>query len=113
MDWKNTVAHIKRSNIIVNPSYSEGLPTSLVEAALCRRAIVATAVGGTNEIVRHNVSALLVPAGEPQKLAQALQQLLEHPANAEQLAQAAYYEVSQRFTWAQSAAAYVSLLKKL
>ena len=44
---------LKAADILVNPSYTEGLPSSVTEAALCKKAIVATDVGGTREIITH------------------------------------------------------------
>lgn len=111
--WSETLSLIKASDIIVNPSYTEGLPTSLIEAALCRRAIVATAVGGTPEIVQQGVSALLVQPGDPRGLAQALHILLHDRARAQQLGQAAYHAVASRFSWRQSAAHYQRILEQL
>jgi glycosyltransferase involved in cell wall biosynthesis len=64
------------SNIIVLPSYREGLPKVLLEAASCGRAIVATDVPGCREIVRHNENGILVPPKDPKSLAEALKKLV-------------------------------------
>ncbi|TFW16764.1 glycosyltransferase family 1 protein [Massilia arenosa] len=64
------------SHIVCLPSYREGLPKALLEAAACGRAIVTTDVPGCREIVRHGVNGMLVPAQDAQALAHALQQLL-------------------------------------
>jgi len=66
-----------KSNIVVLPSYREGLPKVLLEAASCGRAIVATDVPGCREIVRHNENGLLVPPHDPKALADALKVLVE------------------------------------
>ena len=50
------------ADVFVNPSYTEGLPTTVLEAAALGRAILATDVGGTREIVTHGVSGYLIPA---------------------------------------------------
>jgi len=68
-----------QSNIIVLPSYREGLPKVLLEAASCGRAIVATDVPGCREIVRHNVNGLLVPPNNVKELADAIKILIEEP----------------------------------
>ena len=70
---------IINSNIVVLPTYREGLPKVLLEAAACGRAIVATDVPGCREIVRHNENGLLVPARDPQALTDALKKLVEDP----------------------------------
>lgn len=60
------------SHIAVLPSYREGLPKALLEAAACGRPLVATDVPGCRELVRHGVNGLLVPAREAEGLAEAL-----------------------------------------
>jgi glycosyltransferase involved in cell wall biosynthesis len=67
------------SHIICLPSYREGLPKSLVEAAAASRAIVTTDVPGCRDAIIPNKTGLLVPIKNPKKLADALQWLIEHP----------------------------------
>jgi glycosyltransferase involved in cell wall biosynthesis len=67
------------SHIICLPSYREGLPKALVEAAASGRAIVSTDVPGCREIARHRRNALLVPAESAVQLAMALRELIENP----------------------------------
>jgi glycosyltransferase involved in cell wall biosynthesis len=64
------------SNIVCLPSYREGLPKTLIEACAAQRAIVATDVTGCREVVNHGSNGLLVPVRNPQKLAEAISQLL-------------------------------------
>lgn len=68
------------ANLVCLPSYREGLPKVLLEAASCGRAIVSTDVSGCREAVRHGDNGLLVPAREAEPLADALQQLIADPA---------------------------------
>ena len=63
------------AHIGVLPSYREGLPKSLLEAAACGRAIVASDVPGCREVCRHQVTGLLHPAKNVKALADALTQL--------------------------------------
>jgi glycosyltransferase involved in cell wall biosynthesis len=68
-----------RSHIICLPSYREGLPKSLIEAAAASRPIVTTDVPGCRDAIIPNKTGLLVPVKDPEKLANALQWLIEHP----------------------------------
>lgn len=70
----------KRAHIAVLPSRREGLPKSLLEAAACGRAIVATDVPGCREIARAGVNALLVPPDDAQALAEAIGRLASDPS---------------------------------
>ena len=68
-----------KSHIICLPSYREGLPKSLIEAAAASRVIVTTDVPGCRDAIISDKTGLLVPAKDPHKLADALQWLIEHP----------------------------------
>ena len=69
-----------QSHIVCLPSfYGEGLPKSLLEAAAASRAVVTTDHPGCRDAIIPNVSGLLVPVKSPEKLADALQWLIEHP----------------------------------
>jgi glycosyltransferase involved in cell wall biosynthesis len=62
------------------PSRHEGLPVALMEALALGLPVVATRVGGVAELVTDGVDAVLVPAGEPDALADALVALAQDPA---------------------------------
>lgn len=65
--------------IVVLPSYREGLPKVLIEAAACGRAVVTTDVPGCRDAIEPNVTGLLVPVRNAQALAAAIAQLLRNP----------------------------------
>jgi glycosyltransferase involved in cell wall biosynthesis len=68
---------LEQATIACLPSASEGMPGALMEAMASGVAVVATDVGGTNELVVNGESGLLVPAYDPRALANALASLLE------------------------------------
>jgi glycosyltransferase involved in cell wall biosynthesis len=70
-------------------SKAEGMPNSVLEYMAAGKAIVATAVGGTPELVEHERQALLVPPGDIDALARAMLRLLRDRTFAAQLAAAA------------------------
>lgn len=67
------------ANIVCLPSYREGLPKSLVEAAACGRAVITTDVPGCRDAVAPNLTGTLVPVKDSVGLANALQSLIENP----------------------------------
>jgi lipopolysaccharide/colanic/teichoic acid biosynthesis glycosyltransferase/glycosyltransferase involved in cell wall biosynthesis len=71
---------LPQAHVVCLPSYREGVPKVLIEAAAAGRAIVATDVPGCREIVQHGRTGLLVPPQNSQKLAEAITFLLENPA---------------------------------
>ena len=70
---------LKMANVVVLPSYREGVPRILLEAAASGRAIIATDVPGCREVVRHGENGLLVPVRDPSALASAIRDLLTDP----------------------------------
>ena len=65
---------------VVSASHTEALPTALIEASAAGLPVVATAVGGTPEVVLDGTTGLLVPPHRPDRLAAALAQLVADPA---------------------------------
>lgn len=63
------------SHIAVLPSYREGLPKSLIEAAACGRAVVTTDVPGCRDAIEPGVTGLLVPVRDAKALADAIARL--------------------------------------
>jgi glycosyltransferase involved in cell wall biosynthesis len=67
-------------------SMQEGLPVALLEALAAGCPVVSTDVGGVSEIIRHNVTGLLVPPANPEALASAIVEMLSDPKRARSLA---------------------------
>jgi glycosyltransferase involved in cell wall biosynthesis len=70
---------LAKAHIVCLPSYREGMPKVLIEAAACGRPIIAADSPGCREIVRHEDNGLLVPVRDPAALAGALRCLIEDP----------------------------------
>lgn len=85
------------ADITVLPSLYEGLPLVAIESLAAGRAMVATAVDGTPEVVVDGKTGLLVPAGEPKPLAEAICRLLGAPDERRRLGLAGRQWVIERF----------------
>ena len=85
---KDIAMQYAAANIVCLPSYREGLPKSLVEAAACGRSIVTTDVPGCRDAITPNVTGLLVPVKDPEALANAIQVLIENPEFRQKMGQA-------------------------
>lgn len=83
VDWwdrrNDMPAVLANAHIVCLPSYREGLPKALLEAASSGRPIVTTDTIGCREVVRHGENGLLVPLRSTVELADALQRLIENP----------------------------------
>lgn len=76
---------ISASNIVVLPSYREGLPKSLIEAAACGRPVITTDVPGCRDAILPNVTGLLVPAQNISLLVSAIEELILFPHKAREM----------------------------
>jgi glycosyltransferase involved in cell wall biosynthesis len=74
-DMPSTLA---QADIFCLPSYREGVPNALLEAAACGLPIVTTDVPGCRDVVTHGLNGLLVPVRNPTVLADALEALLSN-----------------------------------
>lgn len=70
---------LAQAHIVCLPSYREGLPKVLLEAASCGRPIVTTDTPGCREVVRNGENGLLVPVRNTVELAGAIQRLIASP----------------------------------
>jgi glycosyltransferase involved in cell wall biosynthesis len=74
-----------KSNIVVLPSYREGLPKVLIEAAASGRAVVTTDVPGCRDAIEPSLTGLLVPVRDVLALADAVQTLIGDTARRQQM----------------------------
>lgn len=96
-------------NAVLFSSVREGLSLTMLEAMAARVPVVATAVGGTPELITHGRTGLLVPPGQPEQLAQALVGLLLDPAASAAIQEAARTCVEERFSLASMVEAHEAL----
>ncbi len=101
------------SHIAVLPSYREGLPKALLEAAACGRPIVATDVPGCREIVRHRESGLLVAPRDARALSEAIAELAVHESLRERMGRRGRELVEQDFSEARVAQETMALYREL
>lgn len=115
--FNKLIGILKISDIFINPSYNEGLPTSILEAGVCRRAIIATDVGGTPEIITHNQSGIIIKPYSTWEIKNALQEILDNPKRQNELGENARKEIQEKFNWEKTISNYLKemdyLRKKL
>jgi glycosyltransferase involved in cell wall biosynthesis len=80
------------------PSLTEGTSLTLLEAMATALPVVATAVGGTPEVVTDRRSGLLVEPGRPDRLAEALLEVLHHPDRADRMGAEGRAIVAERYS---------------
>ena len=99
VEWKEAMHVLKSSKVLVLPSRIESIPNVIKEAFYFKIPVVASNVGGIPEIVENEKTGLLVPPEDPEKLANAINRLLENPEYAKNLAEAGHEFLLKNFTW--------------
>ena len=78
--WKpkveNVVPYLQKSKISILPSYREGLPKGLLEAASCKLPIISTDVPGCREVCKNNFNGFLVPQRDKKSLSNSIEKLI-------------------------------------
>jgi glycosyltransferase involved in cell wall biosynthesis len=85
-------------DLVVLPSLYEGLPLSLLEAMAAGKPVIASRIGGVDELVADGENGLLVPPGDPHALAGAIRGLLDDSERAGRLAAAGQALVDREFS---------------
>jgi glycosyltransferase involved in cell wall biosynthesis len=99
LGWQKDMENIyAQSHIVTLPSFHEGVPTVLIEAAACGRPLVATDIPGCRAVIKPEENGLLVPPRDAQALANALRRLTNSPELRQRMGMAAHQRVLEKFT---------------
>lgn len=97
----NTAEVLQEIDIFVMPSLKEGLGISILEAQACGIPVVATCVGGIPEVIKHEVTGLLVPAQNSAALAAAIMKIMQNKELSIKLSEQAKQDVEKKFNLGQ------------
>jgi len=89
---------LQRADIVLAPSTQEPFGNVVVEAQMSRRPVVAAASHGHLESISDDQTGLLVPAGDPEAMAEAVKRLIADPELADRVARTAETEAVRRFS---------------
>jgi glycosyltransferase involved in cell wall biosynthesis len=99
--WLGEVADVRpiiaQADVVVLPSYREGTPRALLEAAAMGKPLITTDTVGCREVVEEGVNGLLVPVKDATALAQAMVRLLNDSAMRERMGQAGREKMEREF----------------
>lgn len=95
----DVAAWLRRAQLAIHPAHEEGFPNAVLEAMASGLPVIATAVGGTPEVIRDGETGLLVPPSDPSALAAAIEKLASDPELRLRLGRAARQEIRTRFSW--------------
>jgi glycosyltransferase involved in cell wall biosynthesis len=86
------------SDLVVLPSLYEGLPLVPIEAGALGKAVLATAVDGTREVVADGLTGRLVPPAQSEPLARAILELLQDPSERRRMGENARARAAELFS---------------
>jgi glycosyltransferase involved in cell wall biosynthesis len=104
---------LQQVDIAVLPSYHEGVPRFLLEAAACGLPLVATDIEGCRVVVREGVNGFLVPPRNPTALADALERLLQDPSLRRRMGQASRHIAEVEFDERKVLAKWLALYERV
>jgi glycosyltransferase involved in cell wall biosynthesis len=103
----------QQAHVALLPSYREGMPTALMEAAACGRPIITTDVPGCREVIDDGIEGLIVPARDAAALADAMETMVNDSVLRRRCGDAARLRAERLFDHRQVAAAYLNLYRSL
>jgi glycosyltransferase involved in cell wall biosynthesis len=100
-------------DVAVLPSFTEGLPVAVLEAFAAGVPVVASAVGGTPEVVEDGVNGFLVPPGQPAILARRILDVLRDESQRQAMGLRGQQRVRDHFSFAAQSVQYQQLFEEL
>jgi glycosyltransferase involved in cell wall biosynthesis len=108
-----TAPYYRAMDMLVLPTWREGFPNAVLEAAASGVPVVSTLVTGARDSVRHNRTGLLVPPGDARVLSLAIERLLLDPALRQKMGAAGRAWVTERFVYSLVQRRTIGLYSKL
>lgn len=99
VSFQEVVSLLKDSNIFCLPSDSEGMPTSVLEAAACNNFIITTARGGAKELIKDESYGLIIENNNEDTILQALRKAIPNKSYRLKAAENSHNRVKEYFTW--------------
>jgi len=103
---------LSQTDIFVNPSHTEGLPTSVIEAGACECAVVASNVGGTSEIIDHGKNGFIFESKNITQLKKYLEDLINDEERRLIFGKKLRKKVIKKFGWDKIVNQYIQLIEK-
>ena len=113
LDWESAMHVLKSSDVVVVPSRIDNIPNVIKEAFFLKIPVVATDIEGISEIVTNEINGILVPSEDPDKLVNAINQLLENKEKIKEITENGYDFVMKNLTWDALLPKYIEFYEKL
>ena len=107
----NVGAELRRADLLVRPSLTEGMPLTVLEAMASGVCVVASDIAGNRDLIKDGENGVLVPVKQSQALMLAIRSLLQEPDRRRRLADAGH-ATAQQYSWDRTVAGTAAALKK-
>jgi len=105
---ENSIKLIRGSDILIQPSLHEGISTTILESMACKIPIIATNVGGNQELIIHGKTGILIEPNTSKELLDSINQLYSDQTLKEKIIQDAFITV-QNYDWQKIGQQYLNL----
>ena len=109
---EETISLIKGSKILIQPSFSEGISSTILEAMVCKTAVIASNVGGNSELIKNNQSGFLIDPYDDETFVSKIIQLLEDTSLRDKFSNIGFLD-SKKFDWDVVGEKYLDLYQSL
>ena len=109
---EKTISLIKGSDILIQPSLSEGISTTLLEAMDCKTCIIASNVGGNLELIKNQESGILIEPTNDKLFNKSINDLIQDKPLREKLSESAFDKIKQ-YDWKYVGQKYLELYESL
>ncbi len=110
--WDKTMEILKSSKLLVVPSRMESIPQVIKEAFYLKIPVIATDVGGVSEIIENKITGILIPPENPEKMIEAINNLLDDDLLMDYLTKNAFEFITKNITWDVLLPKYTELYEK-
>jgi glycosyltransferase involved in cell wall biosynthesis len=101
------------TKLLVLPSYTEGLPSVILEAMACGTPVLATSVGAVPDIIKDGETGFLLKSNDPEHIARKIIELLNNPELLKKVSENAYNHVRENFSYEKTLESWRRILSEL
>lgn len=109
---EKTISLIKGSDILIQPSLSEGISTTLLEAMACKTCIIASNVGGNLELIENQENGILIEPTNDKLFNESINHLIQDKPLREKLSESAFDKIKQ-YDWNVIGKSYLKLYQSI
>ncbi len=114
LEWRTDIPQLlAASDLLVFPSVEPHFARPVIEAGAMAKPVVASRIGGVEELVVDGETGLLVPPGDPQTQAEAIVRVLDSPEEARRMGECGYAQARNRFSLEENVGATVALYERV